>query len=242
MLAKVDITDKAWTLAVEAAATQARRRLYVDAGLTRCTTRALETLRELYDAVARVNATLDCVALCGPCPEGVDVVVGDAVTVDESPAVEHRCLAVGGTFDRLHAGHRLLLAASALACTDTVYVGIAGDALLKNKKLAHLLQDFDTRQAAVVDFLKRTNPRLEVTVSALLDPRAPPKAATIKEITGLVVSEETVPGAHKVIDMRRDAGIEEPLSLITVGLIGQQDKLSSTALRQKDDDRDCDRL
>jgi bifunctional ADP-heptose synthase (sugar kinase/adenylyltransferase) len=35
-------------------------------------------------------------------------------------------VAVGGTFDRLHAGHRLLLAATALVCKKQVYAGITG--------------------------------------------------------------------------------------------------------------------
>ena len=42
-------------------------------------------------------------------------------------------MAVGGTFDRLHAGHRILLAATALAATEAAYVGITGPALLSNK-------------------------------------------------------------------------------------------------------------
>jgi hypothetical protein len=36
-------------------------------------------------------------------------------------------VAVGGTFDRLHAGHRLLLAATALVCRKQVYAGITGE-------------------------------------------------------------------------------------------------------------------
>lgn len=35
-------------------------------------------------------------------------------------------VAVGGTFDRLHAGHRLLLAATALVATHNVYIGVTG--------------------------------------------------------------------------------------------------------------------
>ena len=35
-------------------------------------------------------------------------------------------VAVGGTFDRLHVGHRLLLAATALICTEKVYIGVTG--------------------------------------------------------------------------------------------------------------------
>jgi len=42
-------------------------------------------------------------------------------------------VAVGGTFDRLHAGHRILLAAAALAATEAVYIGVTGAELLRNK-------------------------------------------------------------------------------------------------------------
>lgn len=37
-------------------------------------------------------------------------------------------VAVGGTFDRLHAGHRLLLAATALVSRQHIFVGITGEA------------------------------------------------------------------------------------------------------------------
>lgn len=39
-------------------------------------------------------------------------------------------VAVGGTFDRLHAGHRLLLAVTALVATERVYVGVTGERLV----------------------------------------------------------------------------------------------------------------
>lgn len=42
-------------------------------------------------------------------------------------------VAVGGTFDRLHAGHRILLAATALAATQAVYIGVTGPELLQKK-------------------------------------------------------------------------------------------------------------
>jgi pantetheine-phosphate adenylyltransferase len=43
-----------------------------------------------------------------------------------SRVLRFAAVAVGGTFDRLHAGHRLLLAATALVATDRVYAGITG--------------------------------------------------------------------------------------------------------------------
>jgi Cytidylyltransferase-like len=35
-------------------------------------------------------------------------------------------VALGGTFDRLHAGHRLLLAAAAAVTTKNIYIGVTG--------------------------------------------------------------------------------------------------------------------
>jgi phosphopantetheine adenylyltransferase len=77
-------------------------------------------------------------------------------------AKRHRVVAVGGTFDHLHAGHKLLLTATALmlqpAAQDEIMsrrliVGITGDELLKNKKYADQLESWSQRQGNVVDFL-----------------------------------------------------------------------------------------
>jgi len=74
----------------------------------------------------------------------------------------HNVVAVGGTFDHLHAGHKLLLTATALLLQPAsrvsttarrLIVGITGDELLKNKKYAEYMKSWKQRQADVVDFL-----------------------------------------------------------------------------------------
>lgn len=77
----------------------------------------------------------------------------------------HQVVAVGGTFDHLHTGHKLLLTATALILqpplTSTpsddlplrLIVGITGDELLVNKKHAEFLESWDQREQNVVNFL-----------------------------------------------------------------------------------------
>ena len=71
-------------------------------------------------------------------------------------------VAVGGTFDHLHAGHKLLLTMTALLLHlddksaspgGSLTVGITGDELLKKKQFIDQLQDWDSRQEAVREFL-----------------------------------------------------------------------------------------
>ena len=130
-------------------------------------------------------------------------------------------MAVGGTFDRLHAGHRLLLAASALAAERRLFVGITGDKLLSSTRHAELLQPFEERAAAAVAFARRVRPAaaFAVDVGALLDPREPTGAETDGGMQALVVSRETVPGGEAINAGRRGRGFR-PLALLVVGLVG----------------------
>jgi phosphopantetheine adenylyltransferase len=89
--------------------------------------------------------------------------------------------AVGGTFDRLHSGHRNLLAAAALVCVGTLYVGIAGDQLLRAKANASFIQPFEAREAAVLAFLHAVRPSLHVVTKGLLN-ADPPLASTMEAV------------------------------------------------------------
>ena len=77
----------------------------------------------------------------------------------ESPCHRHPSVAVGGTFDHLHAGHKLLLTMTALVLDPKpdlggcLTIGITGDDLLKKKAFKEELEDFPGRQLAVQNFL-----------------------------------------------------------------------------------------
>ncbi|KAK9815834.1 hypothetical protein WJX72_010497 [[Myrmecia] bisecta] len=127
-------------------------------------------------------------------------------------------VAVGGTFDRLHAGHRVLLAATALVATKSIYIGITADALLAKKANKELLESFDMRRDAAVDFVKAVHPGIEVTAGALVDPNEPTMAATDERMQALVVSQETISGAEAINQYRREHGLK-PLKLVIVNLV-----------------------
>jgi phosphopantetheine adenylyltransferase len=95
---------------------------------------------------------------------GVSLLGRETELVQRQPTLAniHTVVAVGGTFDHLHAGHKLLLTATALllqpartssAPPRRLIVGITGDELLKNKKYVEYLSSWTQRQADVVNFL-----------------------------------------------------------------------------------------
>ncbi|KAF2735164.1 pantetheine-phosphate adenylyltransferase family protein-like protein [Polyplosphaeria fusca] len=96
---------------------------------------------------------------------GIQITSSSPAAADEEvDAQNHLSVAVGGTFDHLHIGHKLLLTMFAFVLgrgspsvndevRRTLTVGITGDALLKNKKYAEFLESWQLRQHAVHDFL-----------------------------------------------------------------------------------------
>ena len=69
-------------------------------------------------------------------------------------------MVVGGTFDHLHVGHKLLLTAVALVLEPLdreregrLTIGVTGDALLVNKKYAEVLESWEERWQSTADFL-----------------------------------------------------------------------------------------
>lgn len=172
---------------------------------------------------------------------------GDDRSVDKT--------SVGGTFDRMHAGHRLLLATASAVTrsrdSPTVFIGVTGDVLLTNKRHRDLIEPYAVRASKASSFVAKTRPPtspLAIKCGPLDD--GPPLAATVRDMRALVVSRETLKGGEAIQEARRSAGFP-PLRVTCVGLVkgragkgrGDDGKVSSTALRaDAADDRERRRM
>ena len=111
-----------------------------------------------------------------------------------------RCL-VGGTFDRLHAGHRLLLDAAARAAQN-VEVHITSDAMADRKSVN--MQSFETRRDELLNWVDPHAPK-RVTVPQLTDAHGPaPRHPTADAI---VATPETRGECDRINALREENGL-----------------------------------
>lgn len=128
----------------------------------------------------------------------------------------YRRVIVGGTFDRLHKGHKLLLTVAA-DLADELLVGLADGPLLDGKRFRKLIEPYEVRKHRVEEFLRSLGVRFEIV--RITDPIGP--AATC-DADAMVVSEETADRAEETNRIRRSLGKKE-LDIVVVPLILAQD-------------------
>ncbi|KAI8978545.1 hypothetical protein BDB01DRAFT_799154 [Pilobolus umbonatus] len=105
-------------------------------------------------------------------------------------------VAVGGTFDQLHAGHKILLTMTALLTQSSMVVGVTDDCMLLKKKHKNLISCTATRVEGVKKYLNRVRRNIKHDVVPIEDPFGP--TATDPTIDALVVSKETFKGGEAV--------------------------------------------
>ena len=138
---------------------------------------------------------------------------------------------MGGTFDHLHEGHKLLIK-TALSISNNLVIGLTTEKLLKNKKFSLKLEDYQTRKTNLEKFIKSFTDLNRVKIIELNDPYGPPIEEPQYE--GLVVSQETYNAAVKMNEIRENKGFQ-PLIIIVIPIIRDKKnkKISSTSIREK---------
>uniref|UniRef100_A0A1B6MQ73 Bifunctional coenzyme A synthase n=1 Tax=Graphocephala atropunctata TaxID=36148 RepID=A0A1B6MQ73_9HEMI len=143
---------------------------------------------------------------------------------------------LGGTFDRLHYGHKIMLSEAILRCKRKITVGVTDTQMLKSKKLWELVEPCDLRMKKVRDFLEEVEPSLEYDIVPINDIFGPTKDDPTFQM--IVVSSETRGGGGKINEIRA-ANELNPLCIHEVELLAdvnredevEEAKISSSNLR-----------
>ncbi|XP_054848168.1 bifunctional coenzyme A synthase [Eublepharis macularius] len=158
-------------------------------------------------------------------------------SVTEEPLQSYSDVVVGGTFDRLHNGHKILLSVSCLLAEKRLLVGVSDKDLLESKVLKELILPYEQRMTQLSEFLVDVKPSLQYEIVPLLDRFGP--SITDPHLKCIVVSEETLKGGLAVNRKRMENGLAE-LSVHEILLArdaqhgkNEEEKISSSSLRRR---------
>jgi cytidyltransferase-like protein len=157
----------------------------------------------------------------------------------ESTATERQkydLVAMGGTFDVLHRGHRKLLR-QAFAVGRKVMIGITTDEFARRLHKPHRFDPFPKRKKDVERLLARWGVLSRAEIVPLYDRFGP----TVRDshIDALVVSRRTMKTAYEINAIRKRKGLK-PIAVDPIDLILAQDRrpISSTRIRRGRIDRE----
>ncbi|GBC09731.1 hypothetical protein RclHR1_09070003 [Rhizophagus clarus] len=173
-------------------------------------------------------------------PPSIDSIASYKIPLPLSNSKTFNHVAVGGTFDHLHAGHKILLTMTAWITGERLICGVTSDIMLRNKKFREQLESIDTRITKVRQFLETIRRGLNYEVVPIYDVYGP--TITDAEIQAIVISQETRSGANSINDERVKKGFQ-PLHISIIEVISSSNsslsndelknlKLSSTYLRE----------
>jgi pantetheine-phosphate adenylyltransferase len=148
----------------------------------------------------------------------------------------YRLVAMGGTFDALHRGHRKLLR-QAFAVGRKVMIGITSDEFARSLHKPHKLDPYSKRKMDLERLLATWGVLPRARIVPLHDRFGP--TVKVSGIDALVVSRRTIKTAYEINAKRKINGLK-PLAIDPIDLILADDKrpISSTRIRRGKIDRE----
>ena len=149
---------------------------------------------------------------------------------------EFRKVAVGGTFDELHKGHRILLL-KAFEIGERVLIGLCSDEFVKKLGKPHVTASYEERLAELKTFLTSVNCTRTAEIITLDNAYGPTVTDTC--IQALVVSKETRQSANRINEKRAIKGLK-PLHIVAINMVPSEDcaPISTTKIRHGEIDRE----
>lgn len=146
-----------------------------------------------------------------------------------------RKVAVGGTFDELHRGHKKLLE-KAFEIGEKVIIGLTSDDFVSRMGKPHKTASYNERLKELKAFLDELGVAGEFEIILLDDPYG--ATLSCEGLEALVVSEETKKTALKINEKRSQAGFS-PLEIITISMVPAENytPISTTRIRGGEIDR-----
>lgn len=136
-----------------------------------------------------------------------------------------RLVAVGGTFDEFHKGHRTILL-KAFQVGEKVLIGLTTDNFVRKLYKSHDIAPYKERLKKLRQFLKINNLTSRAEIIPLDDPYGP--TVYNSEIDVLVVSRETAPIAYEINEKRRIKGLRSLRIIVIDMVLAEDDKTIST--------------
>ena len=142
---------------------------------------------------------------------------------------------IGGTFDVIHKGHRLLLK-RAFDISKIVSIGLTTESFAKKVK-SYPVISYAKRKKMLENLMKKEGWTSKYQILPLSDPYGITTSA--EDIDAIVVSEETLSRAREINAIRRRKKLY-PLDIVCIGTILADDKKPIAATRIRDGEIDLD--
>ncbi|KAH9394651.1 hypothetical protein TYRP_004706 [Tyrophagus putrescentiae] len=145
-------------------------------------------------------------------------------------------ICLGGTFDNLHNGHKIMLSTSQLKCQKALTIGVTDRNMVRHKTLWELIESPEDRISKLHAYLSDIDPYIEYKITPIQDPFGP--AIVDGELQAIVVSEETIRGGHKINEIRASKSMSQ-LDVDVIHMLNdghrehdiEEEKVSSSSLR-----------
>jgi pantetheine-phosphate adenylyltransferase len=129
----------------------------------------------------------------------------------KGPLFRYKTTCIGGTFDYVHSGHRLILTLIALITDKFIKVGVSSDTLLTSHEKCYA--GYIERAGEVLKFLKSLNPHVNVEIYELDNPIGLCGSST--DIDACILTRESEAGGILINEKRAANGLS-PLKMIFV--------------------------